>query len=331
MGKKKSQKRKAINSPPNQSKSVRRQSPLVGLSVDPRLSGQSDSLSSVDVSELSMENQSQTSPAAMQTAPNLYSTPPGIPRPPISPNAATRPAYGPPAMPAMPDQSQFASMSDSDKLNFIYMQNSVLIAGQNQVQNILIRMLQNQETQLKVISEQMQLQQQSMAMLQNQLTSINRQSIASAFFELQEDREEREEKKTNLVLYGLAEPTENDAPDVDLLKNVFTAAGADPDAITDVHRLGQKRVAGAKPRPVKILTSSYEAKMAVLKGQKEAMKAVPDFAGRSDRPFFRPDQTRLQRQEDFRLRSQLKEVRERNPGTEWLIVRGEIVSRRGNI
>ncbi len=62
MGKKNSQKRKVINSPPNQSKSVRRHSPLLGLSVDPRLTGQSDSFSSVDVSELSMENQNQTSP-----------------------------------------------------------------------------------------------------------------------------------------------------------------------------------------------------------------------------------------------------------------------------
>ncbi len=81
---------------------------------------------------------------------------------------------------------------------------------------------------MAAISDQIKLQQQQMGMLQNQLSSINRFSIASAFMELQEDKEERETKKTNLVLYGLAEVKEGDKPDVDVIKNMFTAAGRTP-------------------------------------------------------------------------------------------------------
>ncbi len=111
---------------------------------------------------------------------------------------------------------------------------------------------------------------------------------------------------------------------------MFTAAGADPTVVTDVARLGEARGAGSKPRPIKIFTSSLDEKLKLLKNQKAAFGQVDDFKIRGDRPFLRHDQTRLQREADFQLRNQLRQVRQNNPDTQFVISGGKIIPRNLN-
>ncbi len=303
-------------------KTSRHISPL-GLSIDPRLLDEYSDLDSTQLSSLSnsiMENSNGI------PRPLFYSTPPAAPRPTFDPNAPTRPAF---AL-NLPDQAAFAALPDSQKLNWLFIQNNAIIASQNFTQDLLVRMLQNQEAQMKTIADQVQLQQQSMGLLQNQLASINRYSLASAFIELQEDKEERALKKDNAVLFGLAEHKEGDKSDMEVIQAAFIAADADPAVITDVFRLGQQREAGAKPRPIKILTSSFDDKMKLLKSQKKIFAAVPDFKLRGDGPFFRHDQSKMQRESDFQLRNELRQMRQRNPGTQFVVSGGKIIVRSGN-
>ncbi len=252
--------------------------------------------------------------------PSNFVTLPG-PRPTIDPTAPTRPAYGV----NIPDHATFVMLSDSDKLNYLYLQNTAILVGQQNMHEVLVRMVRNQETHLSALTEQIKLQHQTMGLMQNHLSSFNRLSIASAFIELEEDKEERAAKKDNAVLFGLAEPKQGEATDLDVVKHAFSAAGADPSVVTDVARLGEIRGAGAKPRPIKIYTNSFDDKSKVLKAQKTIFSTVPDFATRSDRPFFRNDLSKIQRENDYQLRNQLRQVRQQNPGGQFIISGGKII------
>ncbi len=305
-------KRKSYFSPPSteKDKSARQVSPI-GLSVDPRLLD-----CTPDSSFTPMSSNANTQP------PTIMSTPPGVPRPMLPASLPTRPAFSGSPM----DPARFAGLAESDKLNHIYAQNAALLQNQTYMQELLLRMVTNQEGAIQAMNQQIRLQQQSMALFQNQISAMNPLHIASLFMEMQDDREERESKKENLVLYGFAEKLPDNQSDLDVIKAAFTAAGADPEVVTSVDRLGQPRDANSKPRPLKIFTSSLAEKTKVLKGQKAVFKMVPDLATRTDKPFFRHDQTRLQRQADYQLRQQLKDVSEKNPGIKFKIRGSEIVS-----
>ncbi len=306
-------KRKTTFSPlsTEKEKSARQISPI-GLSVDSRLISDSTPVSG----SANMFSNTITQP------PNIISTPTGVPRPMLPASPPARPVLSSSPM----DPAKFAALAETDKLNHIYAQNAALLQNQTYMQELLLRMVTNQEGAIQAMNQQIRLQQQSMALIQNQISTMNPLRIASLFMELQDDREERESKKENLVLYGFAEKLPENQSDLDVIKAAFTAAGADPEVVTSVDRLGQPREANSKPRPLKIFTSSLTEKLKVLTGQKAIFKMVPDLATRTDKPFFRHDQTRLQRQADYQLRQQLKDVSEKNPGVKFKIRGSEIVS-----
>ncbi len=303
-------------SPVSLDKAARYHSPeVLGLSIDPRLLS-----SNRGTSQINMENNVDQSATPRSTASaTAYITPPGPPRPAFDPTAPTQPAI---AM-KLPDQQTFQNLDDSSKLNCLYMQNTAILAGQNYTNSLLAQMVRNQQAQIEN-------QAQALSVIQNQLASVNRFSLASAFMELEVDREERAEKKNNLVLVGLAEPKQDDKDDLEVVKMAFKAAGADPEVVTEVFRLGPQREEGEKPRPVKVFTSSYDSKMILLRGQRKAFAAVPEFTSRAEKPYLRHDLSKLQRDQDFELRKQLTQARSLNP-TKNLVVRdGKIIERRGN-
>ncbi len=306
-------KRKTNFSPPSteNEKSARQVSPI-GLSVDSRLLSDS----TPDSSSTNMISNTNSQPA------NLVLTPTGVPRPMLPASPPARPALSSSPM----DPAKFAALAETDKLNHIYAQNAALLQNQTYMQDLLLRMVTNQEGAIQAMNQQIRLQQQSMALIQNQISTMNPLRIASLFMELQDDHEERESKKENLVLYGFAEKLPDNQSDLDVIKSAFTAAGADPEVVMSVDWLGQPRDANSKPRPLKIFTSSLTEKLKVLKGQKAIFKMVPDLATRTDKPYFRHDQSRLQRQADYQLRQQLKEVSAKNPGVKFKIRRSEIIS-----
>ncbi len=181
------------------------------------------------------------------------------------------------------------------------------------------------------MNSQIQLQQQSMALMQNQFASFNKFSLAQTFMELQIDMEERSDKKNNLVLFNLAEAGSEDKPDLEVVKDAFTAAGADPEVVTSVDRLGQTRTApDANPRPIKIYTTSFSEKLKLLQNQKAVFKSVPDLVKRTNNAFIRPDQSRLERQQAFQLRQQLREVRAKNPAVTFKIKGTQIITENPN-
>ncbi len=327
MGKKKDRKKRSLSYSPSEltatAKTSRTVSPLaLGLYLAPELLDSSKS----GLSQSNMMNGQppQTTPVSVpHQIPNgvSYTTPTGQSMQSMQSPPPTRPAISL----NLPSQDQFNGLADSDKLNFIFAQNNAILANQSYHSEILMKTLQT-------LSQQVVLQQQQIGLLQQQqqhLSSFNRYNLASAFLDIQEDKLEREAKKDNLVCYGLQEPviTEGAKTDMDIIMDSFTAAGADPLVITKVDRLGDPRPADKFPRPLKIFTSSYEDKLKVLTGQKKIFSIVPQFKESKLSHWFRPDLTRMQREQDYLLREELKRARLENPAKQ-LIIRGDKIIER---
>jgi hypothetical protein len=127
---------------------------------------------------------------------------------------------------------------------------------------------------------------------------------------------EKSKRKTNIVIRGLPEGTDDLALTKELLNMITVEVN-----VTATTRLGKRR---DTPRPLRVVLESEEAKWSVLREAPKVRK-VKTKKFDSAKIFLTPDQTKLEREADIKLRRELKEIRNQNPNEKFTIRRGKIV------
>ncbi len=117
-----------------------------------------------------------------------------------------------------------------------------------------------------------------------------------------EHKEEKEEKKNNLVIYGLPESENPDikvrqAEDREAVDSIIEKSGLDVSVISEVFRM-PKRTGSKFPALVKVKLNSREAKKAVMSNQKEVIAQTPQMESGKGKfsQYFRHDLTYRERQ-----------------------------------
>ena len=147
-----------------------------------------------------------------------------------------------------------------------------------------------------------------------------------SYLQFEEEKSLRKDKKNNLVLLGLDEVASSGKSDDQVVREIFMECGADPDVITEVKRMGEERESQKFPRLVKIFTNSYEDKIEVLKYHKDVLSKMVEFQGKSFSTYIRHDLTRMQLDDQRKLREERNKKNEDNvdPLRHWIIRRGQL-------
>ena len=143
-----------------------------------------------------------------------------------------------------------------------------------------------------------------------------------------EDIEERERRKSNLIIYGLPEsdevnPLQRKDDDTQKARSAISQSfGEESLSILATYRLGRK--SEGKTRPLKVVLKSADVRDEILRRYRAAVSAesLPDSSIQLSR-----DRTQREREEYRRLRNELK-LREDKGEENLMIRRGKIVQRR---
>lgn len=142
--------------------------------------------------------------------------------------------------------------------------------------------------------------------------------------------QDRNERKNNLVIFGVPESESNNR---DTCQNhdaisfqEICQAGLGIDAnITQVTRLGPKN--DSKPRPLRIKLPEESLKWEILRQAKNLANSSDPLVKQI---FIRRDMTYMEREEDRKLRQELRERRaestELQDGARWIIRRGRVMN-----
>jgi hypothetical protein len=131
---------------------------------------------------------------------------------------------------------------------------------------------------------------------------------------------EREKRRNNLVILGMKE-TDNDEYKDDVEELIKELMGGLYVKIQVGERIGRK---DGKARPVRITVEDLRHRRNILRKAKE----LKNMEGK-ERIYITPDLTRLQQEDDKKLRDQVKIFRNRGD-IDAKIVRGEVVKGEGN-
>ena len=145
--------------------------------------------------------------------------------------------------------------------------------------------------------------------------------------EVLNDQLEREQKKNNIVLFGLEEGTEQDEEKnkkQDVVKTKEILTHVNPDVKLDkldsatIMRIGGKKA--NKTRPVKIIMESQDDKNNILRNSRNLKNS--DKFSKIGLTF---DKTRKQQEEYRKLKEKLDEMKNLNDGKEYQIYRNKVM------
>jgi len=130
---------------------------------------------------------------------------------------------------------------------------------------------------------------------------------------------EREKRKSNLIFMGIKEATEEEENRI--IKDIMDTLVEETDISYEIFgRVGRKDTGNTdKARPLRIVIEDIGHRRLVLSRGKKLKESS------YKKVFIVPDLTRLQQEEDKKLRDKLKEIRQQGT-TNAKIVKGEIVS-----
>ena len=131
-----------------------------------------------------------------------------------------------------------------------------------------------------------------------------------------DERESKENRERNLIIFGLPESSKEEtlADAQSLLEQCSVGKKVDAD---NLFRLGSlDKVKEGRSRPLKLCTSSRVEKWDILKRINSLRKSGV---------FARPDLSLTEREEDFRLRQELKKSRENSPHKKFKIHRKKVI------
>ncbi len=152
-----------------------------------------------------------------------------------------------------------------------------------------------------------------------------------------EEHFKRQEKKDNVVIHYFPDGDNfNDNQDLnggglvgtdsEKVAKLVEATNGDPGSIVKVFRMGGVRDDG-KPRPLKVVCKDSSTKRGLITGQKRLQSQFPILA--QMKTFIRDDMTDMQREEDRKMREQLKNLRDQNPDKALIIRNGKICEKIG--
>ena len=147
-----------------------------------------------------------------------------------------------------------------------------------------------------------------------------KENQANIFSEL----EDRERRKTNLIITGLPECTHGsveerkrwDEQKIDALFKALTNLNCN--AVDAVHRIGKMN--SSLPRLMRVICRDTSTKLTLLRKAKD-LRRLPEYRN----VFVNPDFTPIQQKEQRLLREELKE--RRSSGENVIIHRGKVVTR----
>jgi len=139
---------------------------------------------------------------------------------------------------------------------------------------------------------------------QRQIDSLKEQRLPIAA--ASEDQAEFKERKRSIVIMGLPEasgkPSDRQRADKSQLAHLFDELDVEAEVVA-TYRMGVKKDGG--PRLTKVVLAASQQQKTVLVAAKK-LKASTSFKG----VFVRPSMTPAERDEDYRLRQQLRELRQ---------------------
>ena len=146
--------------------------------------------------------------------------------------------------------------------------------------------------------------------------------------EIMTELNDRQNRRNNLLVFGVPESEGSDDEDPnslrddDQIESIFTNLGATAEKLRPMKffRLGRR---SGRPRPIKLLFSSFEEKQSVLRAAPLLSRLQPSNPLR--RIYIKPDMSLREQAEERKLRSELKERKEQ--GEDVTIRNGKIVSR----
>ena len=148
--------------------------------------------------------------------------------------------------------------------------------------------------------------------------------VTERVFENMEERDEREKRKRNVIMFNVKESSKEDVKerekeDIEMCEHVFRdKLGVEGAQVEKAYRLG-KRERG-KERPLVACLSDVYAKWGVVKRSKE-LRYVQEEEIRNIR--IGVDKTKKEREEEALLREELQE--KRREGGQWIIKKGKVV------
>jgi len=150
------------------------------------------------------------------------------------------------------------------------------------------------------------------------------------------ERDEREKRKTSVIVHGVAESDSVDAKDreeddIGVVASMLHELKCSDVKVSQVIRLGRRSQPmsiseQSKPRPIKLVLGTEEQKVAVLKAAKN-LRWVKE--GAWEKIFVHQDLT-LKEREERKTLLQEKKVREQNGETDLILVGNKIVKRYGS-
>lgn len=137
---------------------------------------------------------------------------------------------------------------------------------------------------------------------------------------------EREARKLNLIIHNMKEPeaeTPHERKDLDLkeMENLLESLECDDTEVVDVQRLGQKQE--NKPRLILLKTKKVAQKRKILMSAKKLRESEEED---KKKIFITPDMSKEMREQNRKLRQELRERREAGEG-DLVIRQGKIVPR----
>lgn len=150
-------------------------------------------------------------------------------------------------------------------------------------------------------------------------------SIKDKVLQELKEKEEKERRSKNIVIYGVVEPSAEtpqarEREDVNMCCNIIEIGAQVTDyEIICTKRLGKWDASGAKVRPVLVELRDSRVKGNIVKNAKNLKHAGREYK----KIYIVPDQTKTEREKNKLLREQLKEKREKGE-TGWSIIRGEL-------
>ena len=190
------------------------------------------------------------------------------------------------------------------------------------------------EKKTETLSEDMHIVKNDLKEIKTSISNLVKKEI----FEGLGERQDIEQRKMNLVVYGMPEPVIDNATawddekkiekDIVDTRNLFItelgAALSPRDGIIDARRLGKKQE--NKPRPLKLIFNNIETKRFILTNAKK-LRESKDPVGK--KLFVNPDLTPAQRKVQQELREEMWKQREN--GKNAIISKGKIIEARHEV
>ena len=157
------------------------------------------------------------------------------------------------------------------------------------------------------------------------------ENIQNSFKEILTEDREKEEKKQNLVMFGVPEEKapgdtkESKKKDHEKVTDIvcFVNKDCEPDELKHctVTRLGKKKEDATRPRPIKVTFDSFELKRKTLKNARQLKEYKIKSIGIS------PDKTKKELEEDRTLRTELRRAKDTDQNTQYMIFEKKVMKR----